>query len=185
MKEIEKVFLKEIQEKKNHAYNNRSRTGGGGGSSSRKGVRTAYDYMSSKEKKKLNSEIEVFNMYETIIPLKEFELKDEETQKKLLTRWREIYPNAKIIKEMGFRGLGLFLLRAYKKIGHTQKRKLQAERSKQTKAKSVRSYYSSSNSTRGADASRQSGRKLAASESAYFSKRISYTIYRNLYSGAT
>ena len=41
-------------------------------------------------------------MYETIIPLKEFKLKDEETQKKLLTRWREIYPNAKIIKEMGF-----------------------------------------------------------------------------------
>ena len=116
MKEIEKVFLTEIKEKKNHAYNNRARTGGGGGSSSRKGVRTAYDYMSNKERKKLNSEIEVFNMYETIIPLKEFKLKDEETQKKLLTRWREIYPNAKIIKEMGFEGSGYFFYELIKKL---------------------------------------------------------------------
>ena len=102
--EIEKVFLSEIKEKKTHAHNNRSRTGGGGGSSSRKGVRTAYDYMSSKEKKNLNSEVSITNMYETIIPYKEFTLKDIETQKTLLTRWRELYPNKKIIAEMEFPG---------------------------------------------------------------------------------
>ena len=102
--EIEKVYLSEIREKKNHAYNSRARTGGQGSSGSRKGVRTAYDYMTNAEKKKLNSEIEVFNMYETVIPFKEFELKDTETQRTLLTRWRELYPNKKIYTEMELPG---------------------------------------------------------------------------------
>ena len=123
--EIEKVFLNEIREKKNHAYNNRSRTGGGGGSSSRKGVRTAYDYMSSKEKKKLNSEIEVFNMYETIIPFKEFKLKDRETQRTLLTRWRELYPNKKITEEMDLPGVSVEFLYTDKQSRLAEKRQLQ------------------------------------------------------------
>lgn len=64
-------------------------------------LKTPYHYMSAKEKKKLNGEVEVFNMYETIIPFKEFELKDEETQRNMLIRWREIYTNAKIREELG------------------------------------------------------------------------------------
>ena len=37
--------------------------------------------MSNKEKKKLNGEVKVTYMYDTIIPIDEFRLKDEETQK--------------------------------------------------------------------------------------------------------
>lgn len=62
--------------------------------------RTPSYFMTNKEKNELNGEVETFNMYETIIPIEEFKLKDKEMQKTLLTRWREIYSNAKITNEM-------------------------------------------------------------------------------------
>lgn len=97
---IEKIFINDIREKK--------RAGSGAFHMRGKGVkhgfsgalRTPYHYMSNREKKKLNGEVEVFNMYETIIPINEFELKDKETQKHMLTRWRELYDNDKIVSEM-------------------------------------------------------------------------------------
>jgi hypothetical protein len=94
------IFELEVRDKKNQAYLNKARTGSKGGSSSRKGVRTAYDFMSKKEKKKLNGEVEVRNMYTTILNWTEFEAKDKETQKQLLTKWREIHPNTEIMKAL-------------------------------------------------------------------------------------
>jgi hypothetical protein len=94
------IFESEVRDKKNQAYMNKSKTGAKGGSKSRKGVRTTFDFLSSKEKKKLNGEVRTHNMYETILNWTDFELKDRETQKTLLTRWREIYPNTKIMKEL-------------------------------------------------------------------------------------
>ena len=37
----------------------------------------------------------------TLIPFNEFNLKDTETQKALLTKWREVYDNASIRSELG------------------------------------------------------------------------------------
>jgi hypothetical protein len=63
--------------------------------------RTPSYFMTNKEKKQLNGEVESFNMYETIINIKEFKLKDEQMQKAMLTRWRELYDNMKIRTELG------------------------------------------------------------------------------------
>lgn len=95
------IFDLEVKEKKREASLNRSKTGSRGGSRSRKGMNTPYDYLTPKEKRKLNGEVSVFNMHETILSKTEFDLKDEAMQKTILTRWREIYDNKKIMKEMG------------------------------------------------------------------------------------
>jgi len=95
------IFDLEVKEKKNQAYMNRAKTGSRGGSKSRKGMNTPYDYLTTKEKRKLNGEVSGFNMYETILEHQEFELKEIEMQKILLTRWRELYDNKKIMAEMG------------------------------------------------------------------------------------
>lgn len=95
------IFDLEVKEKKREASLNRSRTGSRGGSKSRKGMNTPYDYLTTKEKRKLNGEVSVFNMNETILTKEEFELKDESLKKTLLLRWRELYDNKKIMTEMG------------------------------------------------------------------------------------
>jgi hypothetical protein len=95
------LFDLEVRDKKNQAYLNRAKTGARGGSSSRKGMRTPFDYMSAKERKKLSGEVQVTNMYTTILNWKEFILKDKETQKELLTKWREVHSNYKIMEELG------------------------------------------------------------------------------------
>jgi hypothetical protein len=99
--DIEKIFMNDIREKK--------RTGTGAFHMRGKGVkhgmngalRTSSYFMSNKEKKQLDGKVETFNMH-TILTLEEFNRKDVETQKMLLTKWREIYTNDKIIEEMGF-----------------------------------------------------------------------------------
>lgn len=95
------IFDLEVRDKKNQAYANKSKTGSKGGSSSRKGVRTAYDFMTKKEKKSLNGEVRVGNMYTTILNWQEWQTKDKETQKNLLTKWREVHSNGKIMEELG------------------------------------------------------------------------------------
>jgi hypothetical protein len=47
------IFDLEVKEKKNQAYMNRAKTGSRGGSKSRKGMNTPYDYLTTKEKKKI------------------------------------------------------------------------------------------------------------------------------------
>jgi hypothetical protein len=98
---IEKLFFEDVREKK--------KTGRGAFHMRGKGVkhgfngalRTPYHFMKTKEKKKLDGEVVSYNMYETILHKDEFFLKDEATQKMLLTRWREIYDNDVIVNAMG------------------------------------------------------------------------------------
>lgn len=113
------IFDLEVREKKNQAYLNKARTGSKGGSRSRKGMNTPYDYMNKKERNNLNGEVEVFNMYTSILPIKEFELKDEETQKELLTKWREIHDNIHIRTQMGLNNAYYYEL--VKKLGIPKK----------------------------------------------------------------
>ena len=93
------IFELEVREKKNQVFHNRAKTGKSG-SKSRKGVRTAFDYMTTKEKKNLNGEVKVHNMFTTILNWTEFQKKDKEVQKELLTKWREVYPNNKIMFDL-------------------------------------------------------------------------------------
>lgn len=101
------IFDLEVREKRNQAFLNKAKTGAKGGSQSRKGVRTPYDTMSAKEKRKLNGEIKTV-MYETIIPYSEFKMKDIDMQKLMLTRWREIYSNDIIKEQMKIHNKGYF-----------------------------------------------------------------------------
>lgn len=64
-------------------------------------LKTPYFYMSNREKRKLNGEVKVYSMFTTIISLEEFQAKDKETQKNLLTKWRELYPNDDIVEGLG------------------------------------------------------------------------------------
>ena len=99
--EIERIFNDDIRDK--------SKTGSGSFHKRGKGVkhgfkgalRTPYYYMTNKEKKALNGKVEVSFMYETVIPYEEFILKDIEIQKAMLIRWRELFSNEHIKKEMG------------------------------------------------------------------------------------
>jgi hypothetical protein len=100
---IEKIFLDDVREKKRTGYGAFHKTGKGV-KHRMNGIKTPYDFMKTKERRKLDGEVKVSNMYETILTKKEFDLKDEQTQKNMMTRWREIYPNKKIIEEMSVGG---------------------------------------------------------------------------------
>ena len=103
--EIEKIFIDDIREKKRTGRGAFAKTGKGSERAGVKGgLKTPYSFMTTRERKKLNGEVRKFNMYETIIRKEEFFLKDVETQKAMLTRWREIYSNKKIMEEMGVKG---------------------------------------------------------------------------------
>lgn len=95
------IFDLEVKEKKNQAFLNKARTGARGGSRGRKGMRTPFDYMSRIEKKKLNGEVESYNMFTTILNWNEWNQKDKTEQKELMIKWREIYSNAEIMKTLG------------------------------------------------------------------------------------
>jgi hypothetical protein len=108
-------------------------------------LRTPSYYMSNKEKKNLNGEVETFNMYETILPITEFNFKDTETQKTMLTRWREIYGNSHIQKEMGLTNKAFYELVSTLQIPRktriddeeTTKRTGKTKQIKQAKAKTT------------------------------------------------
>jgi hypothetical protein len=67
-------------------------------------------------------------MYETLIPFKEFKLKDVETQKVLLTKWREIHDNLTIRKGLGISNKSFYDLVA--ELGIPRKTRVDSEGSK-------------------------------------------------------
>lgn len=103
MNTYERMFQDEIREKKTIGRGVFSRRGKGVKHTLR-GIKTPYDYLTAKQKRELNSEVRSFNMYEKIISQEEFFEKDRETQRVLLTKWRDLYDNKTIISEMGIRG---------------------------------------------------------------------------------
>ncbi len=97
---IEKIFKEDIREKKKAGSGAFHMRGKGVKHGLSGALRTPYHFMKTREKNKLNGPVEVYNMYETIINWNEFMAKEEETQKLMLTRWRELYPNEKIMAEL-------------------------------------------------------------------------------------
>lgn len=97
--EIEELYREDIREKKQTGRGvfhkgNRSKN------VSKHSLNTPYSYLSREEKKLLNGEVIVSNMFDTVIPRNEFNALDIDTQKKLLTRWRELYSNKEIMDRM-------------------------------------------------------------------------------------
>lgn len=98
----ERVFYQDIREKKRASTGAFHKKGHGVKHGIGGALKTPSYFMKEKERKKLNGECVSFNMYETILPRKEFEaIQDFEKQKAMFARWREIYPSKKIMEEMG------------------------------------------------------------------------------------
>jgi len=106
--EAENLFQQEINSKNKERHNLRSKTGSKGSSKSRKGVRTAYDYLSNKERKKLSSDVSVRNLFDLLLTRAEFDNYPEEKRREILTHWRDIYPNAKIMEALEIKSQGTF-----------------------------------------------------------------------------
>lgn len=105
--DFEKEFKSEVYEKKQLTYGHRAKTGGGRRAGYR-GVKTEYDFLSRKERKKLNGEVVVSNLNDIVIVKEEFDTLAEERQKELLIHWRELYDNKTIMDHMGIKGSNTF-----------------------------------------------------------------------------
>ncbi len=104
---IDQLFYEDVREKKrigSGAFHKR----GKGVRQGMRGIKMPYDFMKTKERNKLNGECVVSNMYDAIITREEFEQKDDETKKRLLTKWRELYSNKEIMQGMGITAAGTF-----------------------------------------------------------------------------
>lgn len=138
---IEKLFMEEVREKKKTGTGAFHMRGRGVKNGFNGALRTPYHFMKTKERNKLNGEVETYNMFTTIIPREEFFLKDLETQKDLLIKWREIFDNDKIKGEMGISNKTYFdlvneLQLPKKRRGgstNVQKGRLKKQAQKQTK----------------------------------------------------
>jgi len=106
--EAEILFQEEITAKKREGFSQRARTGSKGGSGSRKGLRTPYDNMTTKERKKLSSAVVVKNLFDLLLSKEEFNQYPEEKQREILIHWRDIYPNAKIMEALEIKSQGTF-----------------------------------------------------------------------------
>jgi hypothetical protein len=97
--DIEKIFLQEIREKKRTGTGSFHKRGKGVKHGMNGALKTPYHYLKEKERKKLSGEVETYNM-NVILSKEEFLQKDTETQKMLLTHWRETFSNEEIKKTM-------------------------------------------------------------------------------------
>jgi len=123
--EVERIFNDDIREKRKAGSGSFHRRGKGVKHGMSGALRTPSFYMSNKEKKKLNGEVKVSYMYETLVPYNEFNLKDKETQKAMLTKWRETYDNASIRSELGISNKAFYDLVA--DLGVPKKRRVDLE----------------------------------------------------------
>lgn len=114
--EVERIFNDDIRDKRKAGSGSFHKRGKGVKHGMSGALRTPSFYMSNKEKKKLNGEVQVSFMYETIVPINEFDLKDTETQKAMLTRWREVYDNLTIRNQLGISNKAFYDLVADLKI---------------------------------------------------------------------
>lgn len=100
---IEKLFHEDIRDKKRIGSGSFHKRGKGVRHTIR-GIKTPYDFMKPKERRLLNGECVISNMYTNIISKAEFDQKDKDIQKAMLTKWRTLYSNSKIMKGMGITG---------------------------------------------------------------------------------
>jgi hypothetical protein len=126
--EVERICNDDIRDKRKAGSGSFHKRGKGVKHGMSGALKTPSYYMSNKEKKKLNGEVEITNMYETLIPFKEFNLKDVETQKVLLTKWREIHDNLTIRKGLGISNKAFYDLVA--ELGIPRKNRVDSEGSK-------------------------------------------------------
>lgn len=105
--DFDKEFKNEVYEKKKLTYGHRAKTGGGRRASYR-GVKTQYDFLSRKEREKLNSDVIVSNLNDIVLLKEEFDTLEQDRQRDLLIHWRELYDNKYIMDQMNIKGSNTF-----------------------------------------------------------------------------
>lgn len=98
---IERIFFDDVREKKRTGIGVFKKRGKGVKHGISGALRTEYFYMKSRDRKKLNGECVISNMYDTILRKEEFFTKDIATQKNMLMHWRELHSNEELKKLMG------------------------------------------------------------------------------------
>jgi hypothetical protein len=98
--EAAKLFHNEVREKKKAASGVHHKTGKNGYVGT---MRFPSDIMSRSEKIRYrrSSKVMISNMYETIMPIAEFDQLEKYEQKNRLQFWRNTYSNKEILKDMG------------------------------------------------------------------------------------
>jgi hypothetical protein len=102
---IEKLFLEDVREKKKAGRGAFSMRGKGVKHGISGALRTPFHFMKNKEKKKLDGEVVSYNM-NSLMSYHDFEQKDFETKKMLMTQWRTIYQNNEIMDSFFDEGKG-------------------------------------------------------------------------------
>lgn len=93
---IEKLFLEDVREKKKAGRGAFSMRGKGVKHGISGALRTPFHFMKNKEKKKLDGEVVSYNM-NSLMTFHDFDQKDFETKKMLMTQWRTMYQNNEIM----------------------------------------------------------------------------------------
>lgn len=102
---IEKLFLEDVREKKKAGRGAFSMRGKGVKHGISGALRTPFHFMKTKEKKKLDGEVVSYNM-NSLMTYHDFEQKDFETKKMLMTQWRTMYQNNEIMDAFFDEGKG-------------------------------------------------------------------------------
>lgn len=92
---IERILREENQEKKRIGYGAYNKRGKGVKHGFNSALKTPYYFMKTKERNKLNGEVQTYNIFD-LIGAEEFFSKSHEDQKMLLIKWREAYTNDQI-----------------------------------------------------------------------------------------
>jgi hypothetical protein len=137
---FERFFAEQIREQKKAGSGAFHRRGKGVKHGMNSAFRTPYYFMTNKEKKKLNGEVEVSNMYDTVIlPYKEFKEKNIEQQISLLKRWRENFDNKEIQEKMGIKNSPYYkLIKELGLTGEYTRKKGEASKKETTNQKIAR-----------------------------------------------
>lgn len=97
---IERLFNEDIRDKRKAGSGSFHKRGKGVKHGISGALRTPYYYLKPKERNALNGTVEVSNVYTSILNWEEWSTRDKETQKLLMTKWREIYSNTQIMEQL-------------------------------------------------------------------------------------
>lgn len=99
--EIEREFRYDIIQKRRAGSGSFHKRGKGVKHGFNGALKTPYHYMTAKERKQLNGEVLVSNVYKSLMGLKELERYSEDMQKNIVNEWRKYHKNTEIYEALG------------------------------------------------------------------------------------
>lgn len=97
--DVEKLFYSDVKDKqrqKREIFQTK-----GQASKRKRKVRTPYDYLSATEKRKLNSKVRRYSMYQSLMTLDELRRNPDYMQTMIVEKWRDVHTNDAISDALG------------------------------------------------------------------------------------